>query len=358
MKYLFLFPLLFLLACAGTRPEAENVKDEFVWPLPPAEAKIRFIRSIHSELDLGKRELSFSQKIFESFFGRPRLMALRKPLNVHVDSKGRVLVADTHWRKVIIFDFKKKKMLILGERGKTMLVNPLGVTTDDHDNIYVADAGGFRIVIYKPDGSLLNAFGGRDTFLRPVGVAVNPKLNILYVVDAWAHQVKAFDTVTYKLLFTLGKDKQKPDTVPEGSLDKVWNRGNAHGEFNFPTNIALDAKGNIYIVDTMNFRVQIFDPRGNFLSTFGQIGNVPGTFARPKGIGLDKQGHIYVSDAAFNNVQIFNSKGQLLLNFGAFGSGKANLRLPAGLYIDKYNKIYIIDQLNHRVQVYQYLGSN
>jgi DNA-binding beta-propeller fold protein YncE len=113
----------------------------------------------------------------------------------------------------------------------------------------------------------------------------------------------------------------------------------------------------LYVVDTLNFRVQIFTPNGKFIKTFGEIGNLPGNFYRPKGIGLDSEGHIYVSDASFSNVQIFDQDGRLLLSFGAFGSGLADLRLPAGLYINEHDQIYVVDQFNNRIQVYQFLGA-
>ena len=90
-------------------------------------------------------------------------------------------------------------------------------------------------------------------------------------------------------------------------------RGDKDGEFNFPSNVAIERKtGNVYIVDTQNFRIQVFDKGGKFVKRFGQIGDAPGTFTRPKGIGIDSEGHIYVADAAFDNLQIFDEKGQVL----------------------------------------------
>ncbi len=347
---------LLLLSCAGTKKNTMPKPEDFVWPLPPAEPKIQFVKSIHSELALGPRKRSLARKIFEAFFGRPRLSALRKPLNVHVDKKDHLYVADSHWRKILIFDFKNKKLDILGKSGRGMLLNPLGVTTDDDGIIYVTDAGGQRVVLYNPDYSFRTAFGGKNVFVRPAGIAVNSKLNLIYVVDTWAHQVKVFDRKSHKYLFTIGRHEKEGKKISQGSLDQTWNRSSDPGEFDFPTNIAIDSLGNIYIVDTMNFRVQVLDPRGHFLLSFGKIGNVPGTFSRPKGIALDNEGHIYVADAAFNNIQIFNKEGKLLLYFGSFGSGLADLRLPAGMYIDRHDRIYVADQLNHRIQVYQFLG--
>jgi DNA-binding beta-propeller fold protein YncE len=306
-------------------------------------------------MDVGWKR-SLAQKIFESFFGRPPLRALKKPLSVHADALGRVLVVDSGWRKVLVFDFDKELLGIIGDKGRGLLLNPLGVTTDERGRIYVTDAGGKRVLVYNSEGNFLTAFGGRNQLVRPAGIAVNSTLGLVYVVDTWAHQIKVFGRDTGNLLFTIGRQAERPVDLIEGALDQTWNRGDGDAEFRFPTWIAIGVDGQLYVVDTMNFRVQILAPNGKFIRKFGEPGNWPGSFFRPKGIGLDSEGHIYVADAAFNNVQIFDQEGRLLLNFGTFGSGLADLRLPAGLYVDPQDRIYVVDQYNHRVQVYQYLG--
>ncbi len=346
------------LNCAGTNRPAPAETEEYIWPLPPEPPRIKYIRSIHSELDVGYQK-TLAQKISEAIFGRTRLRALKKPLSTHVDRAGRLYVVDTGWKSVVVFDFDRSRMDFLGTRGRGRLLNPLGITSDSEGNLYVADAGGARIMKYNKDLQFVTAFGGKTVLLRPTGMAVDTVRRRLYVVDTWLHQVKAFDYDSGKLLFTIGKDlPAAPDGVraPEGTLDRYWNRGHDIGEFNFPTYIAVDKDGNIYVVDTLNFRVQIFSPEGRFLHTFGKVGRAPGQFFRPKGIGIDSEGHIYVADAAFNNIQIFDRQGRLLLFFGTFGSGLADLRMPAGLYIDKKDRIYVVDQFNLRVQVYQFLG--
>ncbi|MFQ5865945.1 MAG: 6-bladed beta-propeller [bacterium] len=353
-----------LAACAGTRKAVnEGDPEDFVWPLPPDPPRIQFVKSVHSEMEIGRKR-SLAQRIFEGIFGRAPLRALKKPLAVHTDQSGRVLVVDTGWRKVLIFDFQNKSLQILGNKGKGRLLNPLGVTTDDLGRIYVTDAGGQRVMIYDANGKYLTAFGGQGVLVRPSGIAVNSKLGdglppIVYVVDTWAHQIKAFNSRTGNLLLTIGKSGKKPQNgngLIEGTLDQAWNRGDGEGEFRFPTQIAIGPDGRLYVVDTLNFRVQIFTPNGKFVKTFGQVGNLPGNLYRPKGIGLDSEGHIYVSDAAFSNVQIFDRDGKLLLHFGSFGSGLADLRLPAGMYIDEQDQVYVVDQFNNRIQIYQYLS--
>ncbi len=355
-----LLATLVLSACAGSQNQRQQEDaEEYVWPLPPEQPRIRFVRSIHSELDVGQ-EKSLARKISEKIFGRSALRALRKPLAVHVDSRGRILVVDTGWHKVLMFDFAAKRMDILGKKGSGRLLNPIGVTTDAQDRIFVTDAGGGRIMVYSPEGKFLRAFGGKSVLLRPAGIVVNTELQRVYVVDTWAHQIKVFDSTNGSFLFAIGRNEPEPQgdaaAASGGALDQIWNRGSEPGEFRFPTFIALDENGTLYVVDTLNFRVQMFTADGKFIATFGEVGNMPGNMYRPKGISLDSDGHIYVADAAFSNIQIFNKDGRLLLNFGTFGSGTADMRLPADLYITKDDQIYVVDQFNHRIQVFQYLG--
>ncbi len=109
------------------------------------------------------------------------------------------------------------------------------------------------------------------------------------------------------------------------------------------------------MLDSGNFRVQIFDPEGKFIRSFGGVGSEAGTFARPKGIALDSEGHIYVIDAAFANFQIFDEYGNSLLSVGSNGIEPGMFVLPFGIAIDGKDKIYVVDQINKRVQIFQYL---
>jgi hypothetical protein len=101
-----------------------------------------------------------------------------------------------------------------------------------------------------------------------------------------------------------------------------------------PTNIAAGPDGNLYVVETTNFRVQCFSAEGKPLRTVGQVGTGFGRFARPKGIAIDRAGRMYVGDAAFENVQLFDASGRLLLFFGQPGDGAEGLNLPAGVTMD------------------------
>jgi DNA-binding beta-propeller fold protein YncE len=124
--------------------------------------------------------------------------------------------------------------------------------------------------------------------------------------------------------------------------------------FNFPTHLWADAKGKLYVSDTLNYRVQVF-ANGEFLGAFGQQGDRPGYFAHSCGIATDSFGNIYVTDRQFENVQIFNPQGEILMAFGQEGTAPGQFWLPAGIFIDSRNRIYVADSFNKRIQIFELL---
>jgi len=326
---------VFALLCAMTACATQK-SVEIIWPLPPDPPRIKFVKSINSSADVEKRGIWTT--ISEAITGAKSSAHLAKPYAVHVDREDRMFVTDSAWPAVLIFDMPNRKFQVIGLEGPGVLAKPMGVTTDASGRIYVTDTLENRAVVYDHDGNFLLGIGEKGRFDQPVGIAVSDALNRVYIVDTRKHKVSVFDAKDGKFLFEFGE------------------RGVEDGQFNWPTNIAMDKDGKLYVMDTFNFRVQIFDSEGKFLSKFGTIGNGLGQFAKPKGIAVDSEGHIYVVDAAFNNIQIFDPQGQLLLFFGGFGNRPGQLWLPAGMYIDQNDKIYVADQYNHRIDVYQYLG--
>jgi len=136
-------------------------------------------------------------------------------------------------------------------------------------------------------------------------------------------------------------------------IHNIGGRGLDPGLFNYPTFIWIDAQGRVYVVDSMNFRIQVFDGQGQLEKVFGEAGDATGNLSRPKGIATDSKGHIYVADALFHAVQIFNKEGEFLYSFGSQGQGEGEFWMPSGIYIDKEDHIYVADSYNTRVQVFQ-----
>ena len=329
MRYLkfigLLFTLCILSSCAPQLPDV-------FWPLPPSPPRIKFVRAITGSGDIAGTTAK------DVILGAKRQFAMSlKPNGIHVDRRGRLYVTDTGLGSVAIFDLKEKKSTALRASGRTLFVKPVGVTTDAEGMIYVSDTAIDSVMVFNQLHKYVKSYG-LGVFKQPVGLAVDDKRKRLYVVDTHLHKVFVLDLETGEVIKSIGK------------------RGTTAGTFNFPQRIALDSAGNVHVVDTINGRVQIFDPEGRFLRTFGKLGDRPGNFARPKGIGIDSEGHIYVVDAAFNNVQIFNGEGEILMAFGQYGEGRGDMIIPADLAIDSEDMICVIDQWGARVNIYEFMG--
>lgn len=308
---------------------------EIVWPPPPEDAKIAFVQSFSTPEDL-KIKKSVFKKIWEFIIGEDVENRVVKPYGVF-SADEKIYITDSSSRRIHIFDTNKKKYTFIDSISRNVpLRSPIGVVVDNKGNMYVSDSIIGKIFVFDQKGKMQKEIGGEGILTRPVGIAINPVNNYLYVVDTAANKARVF-SLEGKPIFEFGQ------------------RGKKDGEFNFPTNIAIDKDGNIYICDTLNFRVQIFSKDGKFIGKFGKVGNRIGEFSKPKGIAVDSEGHVYVADAMYDVVQIFNQKGELLLVFGGGGSEDGKMWLPAGLYIDKEDKIYLADSYNNRVQVFKYL---
>jgi len=320
--------LLLLNGCAKTLPPVD-----LVWPNPPEEPKIRYVRGYSSGNEFGKTGLDAFR---ESLFGEDVGGRLAKPYGVAADKEGRVYVVDSGQAMVWVFDEQTKKVTYLGTSGQGALKSPIGIAVDARGVVFVSDVTLKRVYGFDPKGKLVLAIGKGEELPRPTGLAIDPATNRLYVSDTKLHKIRVYDANTGAFVKEIG------------------DRGTEEGKFNFPTNLFIRGD-KLYVGDTGNFRVQILDLEGKFMKKIGQLGDRLGDLARPKGIGVDSDGHIYVVDAAFDNFQIFNEEGKLLLYIGEAGAGPGKFWLPAGMYIDERDRIYVADQYNNRVQVFQYL---
>jgi len=322
-----------------------------VWPAPPDIARILYLIELRGEkiepVAPGKKKkkqgwMDRLAGVQEDTSKRgPQSHVLGKPYGVAVDSKGRIYVADTYVGAVFIFNSETTQVEFIRNGVEGRFKDIIGVAVDDTDRIFVSDAGLHQISVFDSNHKLEAVFG-QDDLERPTGLAIDTENRFLYVVDTIKERVAVFDADTFKFLRAVGgPGKVSADDSP--------------ATFAKPTYVALDDDRNVYVADTINNRIQIFDADGNFISMFGKAGDGPGYFARPKGLAVDSDGHIWVADASQNRVQIFDREGHLLAFFGESGSYPGQFGLPTGLFIDKTNRVLVTEQLKGRVQVFRYI---
>jgi sugar lactone lactonase YvrE len=126
------------------------------------------------------------------------------------------------------------------------------------------------------------------------------------------------------------------------------------GDFALPTGVAVDKDGNVFVSDTMNSRIEMFDADGQFIRTFGKNCDSPGCTPKPKGIAVDSDGHVWVADAMLDALQIFDSEGKLAGYVGSHGNLPGQFSSLAGVAIDKNNRVFASDQYPGRVQMFRY----
>ena len=136
-------------------------------------------------------------------------------------------------------------------------------------------------------------------------------------------------------------------------------RGTGNGQFNFPTGIAINSTGHIYISDNNNDRIQIFSSDGTYLDQFGVTGSNDGEFDSSIGIAINSTGYIYVTDNNNDRIQIFDSDHTYQGQFGGVidGTGDGEFNAPYGIAIDSDDNIYVTEFNNDRVQIFSNDGT-
>jgi tripartite motif-containing protein 71 len=265
------------------------------------------------------------------------------PTGVAVNADGsRIYASQTEGdRQVIAFDASGKQVGSL---------KPPATATGDHvpvyvainpvsGDVYVTDRPAASIYIYSADGSYLRAFDpGPD-------------------LKGWAPLGLAFDSKGDLFVTSVGAPFQAVHEFgPDGSFIRTFGKADA---FSFPNGVAVDANGNVYVADSNNGRLVVFNRDGN------QVGLIPrgagvGDLGLPRGTAIDDAGRVYVADVTAQGVEIYHalsngeSHPKFIGRFGEEGSGDGAFRLPNAVAVDGRSRVYVADWRNNRIQVWTY----
>ncbi|HSL45612.1 MAG TPA: flippase activity-associated protein Agl23 [Anaerolineales bacterium] len=278
---------------------------------------------------------------------------------------------------------------------------PRAIAAGLDGDIYVADSRNHRILHIAADGSLLDEWGSFGdnaagnapigTFNEPWGIAVGPDGSV-YVSDTWNHRVQKFSASGEPVL-TWGQYGQPLPEVPESSR-YFWG----------PRGLAVDSEGRVFLADTGNKRIVVFDADGNYLTEFGTAGLDPGQFDEPVGVAVAEDGTVYVTDTWNQRIQAFitdesgtayfpfqqwdvnawfgqslenkpfiavgpdqhvfitdpegyrvvefTDTGEFVRTWGDFGVGATEIGLAAGIAVDPQGFVWVTDAGNNRILRY------
>ncbi len=332
IRHCLLASLLVVGANAFAKPQKADPAPIQIWPSPPLPARIALIQTISRPADAGVKSSALS-KVAKWITGtQTGSDGLVKPFGIAVDAEDNLCLTDSGEKTVTIFERRQMKWLTFKKAGKLPFISPVAVAKSG-STLFVADSAAGRVVAMSDQGKLL--FLITNELARPAAVAL--RKDTLFVADSQRHRVCSYG-------------------LAGNFLGAFGERGSAHGQFNFPTHLAVDRAGNLYVTDSMNGRVQVFDTSGAFKVEIGSLGDSPGHFSRPKGVAVDSLGHVYIVDGLFDNLQVFDGEGRLLLTVGESGSRPGQFWLPNGIAINSANEIFVTDSYNRRLQVLKYIG--
>jgi len=247
-----------------------------------------------------------------------------------------------------------KLIRTIGTRGKEEgnFISPVAVAVDPQKRIYVCDSMKCNVQVFDFEGKFLYGVGkfGKDTndskevsFLMPVSLSVDQGGNLV-VLDA--------KTCTVQIIGKMGQLITKfgePASPTTGKIEI------GTGGFFHPQAIALDDKDNIYVSDTGNHRIRVFNPAGKVLNKFGIQGARLGEFNNPAGLTMDVAGNLLVVDEKNYRVQIFSARGVFKNKFGKRGTGRGEFSAPIGVATDTKRNIFVTDR-DLRIQIFDSEG--
>ena len=256
------------------------------------------------------------------------------PQGLAIDRAGNILVADMTNGRIQKFSPKGDFISSFGQRGAAEgeLTDPFGIALDRNGNIYVVEAGNGRVQKFKPDGTSGVVWKRTVDELDmhgPRKAAIGPD-DGLYVVDMGHARIIKFNF--------------------EGRQTAHWGtNGESDGQFKDMTSVAVDPKENrVYVADSGNKRIQIFDPNGNFLGKW-QVDEW-GTFYGFEDLAIDAQARrLYASSATMDTILVFDlTNGTRLPPLQPKPPDK--LEGPTAIVLSK-GKLYVLNNRTARVSV-------
>jgi sugar lactone lactonase YvrE len=320
-----------------------------VWPNPPAIARIKYqafyAAQKISQVEAGSQtkkakwmdRLAGTQPTTE---GGKVLFQLAQPYGVAVDSKNNLYVADSKVGAIFIFNTETRDVELIKNKVQAHFVRIIGLAMDDGDRLFVADPGLHHVLVFDSTHKATDVI--TEGLVEPGSLAIDRENRLLYVSDVNLDQVLVYDADSFTLKRKMGTTGKNHELT-------------SPGDFARPTGLAVDPEGNLYVCDTLNDRIEVFDADGKFISTYGKNGDGPGDFARPKGVAIDGDGHIWVADGVQDRVQVFNSQWKLLIGFGGHGLLPGQFQGLVGITIDKNNRVFTSEIYPGRVQQFRYV---
>lgn len=255
------------------------------------------------------------------------------PEDVALDGRRNIYVTDSGNNRIQKLSPGGRPLAQWGASGQ--FDRPVGIALDRHGNVYVADYGHARIQKFSPQGRPLAQWGsfgsGRRQLNRPEGLALD-RAGDVYVADTGNHRIV--------------------ELSPQGRPLAI---GPSHRQVAYitPGRVTVGARGHVYASDFANSHILELGPQLRLRGQLGVFGTIPQLLASPHGVAVDPRGDVYITDPLNGRIQKRSPTGHVLAAFGTRAflrqHTEANLRpgqfiVPRGIAVDRRGNIYVADR--------------
>lgn len=265
-----------------------------------------------------------------------------EPFGIFVNANDTVYVVSRNLKQIVVWsEGNETPSQIISNNFN----NPLSIFVTTSDDIYVSDS----TFIYRIDNSTLNTTN-HVTFMNTTGECISMFIdftNTLYCSMDWKHKV-------VKLLLDYESNIEEiiAGNGTNGSTsDLLWH----------PNGIFVDTKLNLYVADSENNRIQLFQPAhingetvaGNKVLSINGLNF-------PTAIVLDADGHLFIADRDNHRIirSVPNGFQCIVGCSGQSGSASHQLHKPRALWFDSFGNIFVLDKMNHRIQKFLLLTNS
>ncbi|MGA1795636.1 MAG: NHL repeat-containing protein [bacterium] len=272
---------------------------------------------------------------------------IETPADIHIDAYDDLYLLDVRAGAVYIFtDLAQESAMISKGEG---LVVPSLITVSDKGEIYAVEIaagnksariGVFDFARKRIKTFDLQGFTGAGHFI-PHAIAMDGNNRIYLAGDTLPGVVMLDEKGAFLRMIRpedkFGDDPPKPVIIRD---------------------IAVDAKGTIYLLSESMGRVYVYNQKFEFMFKFGKKGGVAGTLSRPRGIAVDQKGRIFISDYMRHSISIYEPDGTYIKEFGGRGIGHTWFNYPQAIAVSENNVLAVGDLFNKRVELFRIIDQD
>jgi DNA-binding beta-propeller fold protein YncE len=259
-----------------------------------------------------------------------------------------------HVPRVLAVDHQRSRLYVIDKMARVQRLNldgvpeaawsmpdsisgkPVGATVHGDGRLFVADTHNHRILVFSPDGELLETIGsfgrGPGEFLYPTAIAFAPDGSMWVAEYGGNDRIQVFDS----------------DHTPVASYGSL---GSGQDQWSRPQSLAFDATGTrLYVADTCNHRIKVVTLSGEVAAVLGGPGRGEGELLYPYGVAVDRDGTLLVAEHGNARVQRLSPEGRSLAIWGHDGTLPGTLRTPWAVAVVD-DRLFVLDTGNDRIQV-------